>query len=75
VRGNNQHYKTAPYALWDFAYPNSLTTESVPQDKKGRMQWFLDGGHYTQALGDLVLKKILGFPASRSHPDFGKRLL
>lgn len=69
-----QAHDAQPYPLWDFAYPNSLTRESVPPegDLTSRMQWFADAGHYRAALGDVILRKVL--LGSNEHPDFGRRL-
>lgn len=69
-----QDYNTAPYPLWDFAYPNSITREPVPAegDLTSRMRWFADGGHYYAALGDVILRKVL--QGSDEYPDFGRRL-
>lgn len=71
VRADGARHGVKPYALWDFAYPNSLTRE--PVSEKG-MKWFWDSGHYKAALGDIVLAKVLGLPAARKYPDFGRRL-
>lgn len=74
IRANGRKHAAAPYPLWDFAYPNSLTTEPIPQDKTGRMKWFLDGGHYTTEMGYIVLQKILGLPQARKYPGFGRKV-
>jgi hypothetical protein len=64
------------YPLWDFAYPNSLTTEPVPtaDNKKSHMKWWWDPSHYKTELGDIVLRKVLGLPGSEKYPDFGQKL-
>jgi hypothetical protein len=58
-------------------YPNSITLEPVPpeEDKKGRMKWFWNGGHYKTEAGDVMLKKVLGLKGAEEYPDFGRRLL
>jgi len=52
--------------LWDFSDYDIYSTEPLRQD--GRvLRWFLESAHYTQALGDLVARRILG----RSAVQFG----
>jgi hypothetical protein len=74
VGANAVRYSARPYPLWDFAYPNAFTTEPVPapEDKTTVPKWFYDSNHFTTALGDIVLEKVLGI--SDDYPDFGRRL-
>jgi len=76
VRSNGARYGEKPYPLWDFDYPNSLTTEPIPAagDKKTPVKWFWDGGHYKTALGDIIFSKILDLKGNDKYPDFGKKL-
>jgi hypothetical protein len=77
VRSNAASYGAAPYPLWDFDYPNSITLEPIPADGdiKGRTKWFWNGGHYKTETGDIILARILGLKEGKKYPDFGKRLL
>lgn len=60
--------------LWDFSGFNELTTEAVPEkgDRKTRMQWYWEAGHFKSELGDLVLDRVLG--GTGSAAGFGVRL-
>jgi hypothetical protein len=73
---NARRYGAAPYPLWDFDTPNSLTLEPVPEQNSKRkdMRWFWDAGHYRKELGDIILRRILGLP-NNAPPDFGTRLV
>ena len=58
-----------PVRLWDFSYANQLTTEEVPSDKQAHapMRYYWETSHFRQALGDIVLQKILSqHPAAQS---------
>jgi len=69
------HGKAFP--LWDFSGYNSYTTEEVPAIGDTReMQWYFEGFHYTQALGNLILDRIFRYSdMSRDiADDFGLRL-
>ncbi len=76
VRANAARYGETAYPLWDFAYPNSLTSEPVPtaDNKKTQMHWWWDPSHYKTELGDIVLRKVLGLPGGDKYPDFGRKL-
>ena len=58
------------FELWDFFGYNSYSTESVPYTKSP-LRWFLTPSHYTQALGDLMLERIMG----SGDPSFGVKLI
>jgi hypothetical protein len=45
--------------LWDFSRVCAETAEEIPPAGPGTMRWWRDGGHYTVALGDLVLRRLL----------------
>lgn len=49
-----------PLALWDFADFSELNQEAIPPQTASdqRMQYFLDGQHYTAVLGNIVLDRI-----------------
>jgi len=76
VRINTQvanFYDSAAYPLWDFAIATGPNLEEVPAagDRATRMEYFLDGQHYTTALGSIILKR-LDEPALM--PGFGWQL-
>lgn len=58
-----------PFRLWDFANWRSHSRETVPLDGDfvTEMKWFWDPGHCKAALGDVVLRKVMEPPASRSQ--------
>jgi hypothetical protein len=49
-------------ALWDFAGLTPYTTETVPGrgDTKSQLSWFWETNHFKEALGDLMISRILG---------------
>lgn len=61
--------------IWDFSAINALTSEPVPEqgDRRTRMHWYWEAGHYKRELGELMLKRIFGV-ANLEHPEFGVRL-
>jgi hypothetical protein len=67
-----------PFALWDFTGYSQYTCERVPAatDMQSSMRWYLEWSHFTPALGDLVIARILGREPSdgRSLADFGVRI-
>ncbi|MGR9106081.1 MAG: hypothetical protein ACU843_04030 [Gammaproteobacteria bacterium] len=68
-------YRREPFPLWDFSGYNTYTTETVPKrgDRKTTMKWYWESSHYRQALGDLVLDRVLGYsdPDREIADDFG----
>ncbi len=67
-----RHGRAVP--IWDFSHYNTWTTESVPAagDKKTRLDWYWEAGHFKKELGDLVLTRVLD-PAF-TEDDLGLRL-
>lgn len=51
-----------PYPLWDFSGYNKFTAEAVPPegDLNTVMRWYMEGTHYSKALGDVILNRIYG---------------
>jgi hypothetical protein len=49
-------------SLWDFSEFNAFTTEAIPPkgDRRTRMRWYWEAGHFKRELGDLILARILG---------------
>jgi hypothetical protein len=45
--------------LWDFSDYDSYSTEIVSQDGPV-LHWFSEPRHYTRALGDAIVRRILG---------------
>jgi hypothetical protein len=58
------------FVLWDFSGFHMLATEPVPRlgDLSARMLWYRDTSHYSRALGNLILERILGRPGPEPSP-------
>jgi hypothetical protein len=56
-RPANDPYKRVP--LWDFSGYDAYSTESAPVDGE-TLHWFWEPAHYTRALGDVIVRRILG---------------
>lgn len=58
-------------SLWDFSQFNELTEEAVPAkaDRKSKMHWYWESGHFKKELGELVLDRVFGHQGARE--DFG----
>lgn len=61
-----------PVRLWDFSGVSSITSEPLPDDPAQRMANYWDSNHYTAAVGNLILARILG--KSPVAEDFGVEL-
>ncbi len=63
--------------LWDFTGYTGRVAETVPPagDTTTRMKWYVEGSHFTPALGEEVLNRLLT-AGTEQHlpPDFGVRL-
>jgi len=48
--------------LWDFSGFDRYSTEPVPEkgDRRTAVDWFWEPGHFKRALGDLLLRRVLG---------------
>jgi hypothetical protein len=53
--------------VWDFSDYNSITTEPISNDMKN----FIDGVHYRQEVGDLVLNRLFHYREETVPQDFG----
>jgi glutathione peroxidase-family protein len=53
--------------IWDFSDYNSITTESVSE----KMKNYIDSSHYKEAIGNLVLDRILSYKKGEVPKDFG----
>jgi hypothetical protein len=63
--------------LWDFTGYTGYVAETVPPtgDTTTRMKWYLESSHFTPALGEEVLNRLLTAGAEQYGPsDFGVRL-
>lgn len=62
-----------PIPVWDFSRANAWTAEAIPPaaQMERSMRWYNDGGHYTLALGDLLLAAMV---AGNGPAGFGERL-
>ncbi len=63
-------------SLWDFSCPDRFTTEPIPAsgDRKTKMQWYWEAGHFKKELGDRVLERMLGKAQTNETDDFGIEL-
>jgi hypothetical protein len=61
--------------VWDFAYCHTWAAEAIPpaDDTETRMEWWVDGGHFRPALGEVVLRRVLR-RASAGAPTCGMEL-
>jgi len=57
-------------AIWSFVGYHRWSTERVANDPDGELQWFFESSHCTPALGELVLREMLG----KSPAQIGRRL-
>jgi hypothetical protein len=62
----------AQVQLWDFSGASPYVSEPMPppDDRHTMLRWFWDPTHFTKALGEQLLKRVLGGPAD----GFGMRL-
>lgn len=60
-----------PAELWDFSGYNAITIEDIPRNPDIRMRWYWDGSHFTKAVGNLILERIL---TDKGAASFGVRL-
>jgi hypothetical protein len=62
--------------LWDFTGFAGCVAEPVPLagDTKTRMKWYLESSHFTPALGELVLARVLKPGGNSTSVEFGTRL-
>lgn len=81
VEVNEQAARAAgkpPFPLWDFSGYNAYTTEPVPResDPVQQMRWYRESSHYSRALGDRILDRVLGTGTGKPAGDrsFGVRL-
>lgn len=59
--------------LWDFSGYSRFATEEIPAkgDRKTRMRWYWEAGHFKSALGELILRRLFD---EAGPADFGVRL-
>jgi hypothetical protein len=59
--------------VWDFATINHVTTEQIPAkgDKKTRMKWYWEPGHFKSSVGDLIGCELV---VSNCSSHIGQRL-
>lgn len=68
-----KRFHQQPFPLIDFSGISGYTTEPLPEagDKTTKLQWFLDPGHYTPELGEIILQQLL---ANNPDGQFGRAL-
>lgn len=60
--------------LWSFTGYDAYSTEPVPEagDRKSRMQWYWEAGHFKPELGELMIARMVERPDAPQ--DFGEKL-
>ena len=48
------------YPVWDFSGTYGPALESIPTKQGDAMRWVWEPGHYKQALGDVLLNRVMG---------------
>ncbi|MGC4121422.1 MAG: hypothetical protein QM765_43970 [Myxococcales bacterium] len=66
-----RHPGSPALRLWDFSKAEGATVEAVPalSAKGGTMRWYWDSAHFTPALGERVLARLLN--EADADPRFG----
>jgi hypothetical protein len=59
------------FKIMDFSVYHNLTSEKVPTDKNIKMKYYWNSGHYQNALGLIVLDRLIG---KSEWNDFGVEL-
>lgn len=63
------------YPIYDFSLPSRQTLEPLNyEENKKLMTWYWEPAHYRPALGDIVLKVLLGIPTEYSSENWPVRL-
>lgn len=57
-----------PFRIMDFSVYDQLTAENIPSNSDERMRFHLEGSHYTNELGLIVLDRLLD---KSSYKNFG----
>jgi hypothetical protein len=72
VEEDRSPVRNASARLVDFSGYNAFTNEPIPADgdRRTRMRWFWEAGHYQSALGDRMLERLFDTGSS----DFGVEL-
>jgi hypothetical protein len=66
-----------PVPIWDFTGFAGPVIEEVPRagDRQTRMRWYLENSHFTPALGEMLLDRMLAdLGDGAEHPGLGARL-
>lgn len=66
----------ARITLWDFSGYSTFQCEAVPAkgDKLTHTKWYWEAGHFKQALGDIMLDRIVGRNSGHESQSFGFEL-
>jgi len=68
---------SSPVPIWDFTGFTGPTIEEVPpaDDRKTRMRWYLENSHFTPALGEtLLIRMLAGSPEGAGESQWGTQL-
>jgi hypothetical protein len=63
--------RTAQVRIWDFSGLTSYHAEPIPAPsaRDARMQWYWEGGHFKQSLGNLMLQRMFAADADDGTCD------
>ncbi len=67
----SKRYLQSAFSIYDFSGYSIYSTENVPRNGKQEMQWYCDSAHYKQALGNIILDKMLN---AGGQENFGRIL-
>lgn len=74
AESNAAHPEAPPAVVWDFNDFHELNCEAIPSDKS-RMKYWVDGTHARKSLGDVMLARVMGWPADDpAGADYGFEL-
>ncbi|MCF7970076.1 MAG: hypothetical protein K9L22_02785 [Methylococcaceae bacterium] len=72
-------YSQEAYPIYDFSGYSLYSTEAVPRSADQGMRWYSESSHYRQALGDIILDKMINsvddaFGRILSHQNIDEHL-
>lgn len=75
ARVNLRHPDGPEVVVWDFGDYHPLNCDPVPSDHESRMEHWADLNHYTVAMGNLILARIMNWPIEMPGGEsYGRRL-
>lgn len=64
----SKKFSKKPIEVWDFAYPNFITTEKLSKKSGINMKYYWEGSHFKKPVGKIIIEKIMNF----SNLDIGR---